>query len=380
MNSQRHIWPELTISIAGTFILSNWKELLNEVLCELFEQSSLGFNNCDLMECQLVYDIPNHDESIALSIYKLAEVCPSVEIFKGGLHANHWNALGEAAKSYWKQLKHLPEPQWSMYNDHREFRRILLLLPSFINLTHLTVTPTYDIPILTDFNEVISQYPNLMKDESSPGYFNRYDVLSMQAHSKLKIPDVVTMFHCDTFEYIMRKFPNLGCCSVNLHLDEDYNCHMVESIDRLKELFKNQNVIKEVYLNMPTSFGVYHLTYVLLSECEGLGKLTRKFLNAGPVMNSSLITLKLIFTKLQPEVLSAYSCALPRLHNLIIELIYMCTKLFLFVIDMPRTKFSHLQVHLESNLFSINMTGSEIKDTSDKSVLLEIALQKSGLK
>lgn len=65
-----------------------------------------------------------------------------------------------------------------------------------------------------------------MKDESSPGYFNRYDVLSMQAHSKLKIPDVVTMFHCDTFEYIMRKFPNLGCCSVNLHLDEDYNCHM----------------------------------------------------------------------------------------------------------------------------------------------------------
>lgn len=191
-----------------------------------------------------------------------------------------------------------------------------------------------------------------MKDESSPGYFNRYDVLSMQAHSKLKIPDVVTMFHCDTFEYIMRKFPNLGCCSVNLHLDEDYNCHMgpwiardypeklwefqeylnsrsydgfytygsiplikeylqhiknsviwisstkstsplleirhdnttwiihntVESIDRLKELFKNQNVIKEVYLNMPTSFGVYHLTYVLLSECEGLGKLTRKVL------------------------------------------------------------------------------------------------------
>ncbi|ORE14973.1 hypothetical protein CU097_004213 [Rhizopus azygosporus] len=108
--------------------------------------------------------------------------------------------------------------------------------------------------------------------------------------------------------------------------------------------------------------------------------LEAEFLNAGPVMNSSLITLKLIFTKLQPEVLSAYSCALPRLHNLIIELIYMCTKLFLFVIDMPRTKFSHLQVHLESNLFSINMTGSEIKDTSDKSVLLEIALQKSGLK
>lgn len=66
-------------------------------------------------------DIPNHDESIALSIYKLAEVCPSVEIFKGGLHANHWNALGEAAKSYWKQLKHLPEPQWSMYNDQSTF-------------------------------------------------------------------------------------------------------------------------------------------------------------------------------------------------------------------------------------------------------------------
>ncbi|CEG82239.1 hypothetical protein RMATCC62417_16345 [Rhizopus microsporus] len=379
--------------------MSNWKELPNEILCELFEQSRFDFSSRDLVECQLVCknwrnhasfvlyrelvfyncwhigkftecmqnsslgslvqgitfwcptedDIPNHDELLASFIYKLAEVCPNVEIFKGDLHANHWNALGEAARSYWKQLKQLPEPQWFMYNaqtafvnyytpasvyrrtlthitlppilsSSREFKRIFPLLKSFINLTHLAVTPTYDIPILMDFDEAISQCLNLMRfsidsglnmmNKRGPGYFKRYDVLSMQPHPKLKRLDVVTELHCDIFEYIMHKFPNLERCTrdypeqlqgfqeylssrscdrfctygsiplIKEHLQRNTNpvvrisstkpCsplleiqhdnttwiihNTVENIDRLKELLKYQNVIKKIYLNIPVVF------------------------------------------------------------------------------------------------------------------------------
>ncbi|CEG82238.1 hypothetical protein RMATCC62417_16344 [Rhizopus microsporus] len=94
--------------------------------------------------------------------------------------------------------------------------------------------------------------------------------------------------------------------------------------------------------------------------------LEAEFPNLGQVMNSSLIMLKLISTKLQPEVLSAYSCALPGLRNLIIEAIYMRTEPLSFVIDMPRTKFNHLQVHLDSDSFIINMTEGEITYVSEK--------------
>jgi hypothetical protein len=141
---------------------------------------------------------------------------------------------------------------------------------------------------------------------------------------------------------------------------------------------------------MPVIFGVCHLTYVLLSECKGLEKFTYKkgamflleaeFPNPGQAMSSSLITLKLISTKLQPQVLSAYSCALPGLRNLIIEAIYTRAEPLSFVVDMPRTKFNHLQVHLDSDLFIINMTEGEITDISDRPALLEITSQKSGLK
>lgn len=296
--------------------MSNWKELSNEILCELFEQSRFGFNSRDLVKCQLVcknwrkhasivlyhglvfcdswniekftecmqnssleslvqkmdfrchyeHKIPNYDERIISLIYKLAETCPNVKIFKGMLRASHWNALGEVAGSCWKQLKQLPEPQWSASSDQntfesyytiasvcrrtlthitlpptlpssQEFKRILPLLPPFINLTHLTVSPIYRNPTLMDFDETIQQYPNLMcfaiipfvdmTGERNPDFYKRYDVPSTQPHLKLKKLVAVTELHCDMIDYIMHKFPNLECCNLYQSLDdEDHFRHM----------------------------------------------------------------------------------------------------------------------------------------------------------
>ncbi|PHZ08389.1 uncharacterized protein RHIMIDRAFT_269221 [Rhizopus microsporus ATCC 52813] len=288
--------------------MPNWKELHKEILCEIFKELRSNFSRQDLVECQLVcknwqkyaslifyreisfrehlqmekfikcmqnnnlrnlvqeiafwydkYDKCQHDERTISLFYELAETCPNVQIFKGTLRTSHWDALGRAVGSYWKQLKQLPEPEWSIYSHQNtftnyytlasvchstlthvtlppippswpEFKRVLPLLPFFINLTHLTVNSDYIGSTLMDYDEVIQQCPNLMCFtlnsnkkiiERAHDYTKYYNVLSMRPHLKLKKLVVERDLHQDIIDYIMHKFPNLECCNVHLSVNDD---------------------------------------------------------------------------------------------------------------------------------------------------------------
>ncbi|ORE00876.1 hypothetical protein BCV72DRAFT_339789 [Rhizopus microsporus var. microsporus] len=167
-----------------------WKELPNEILYEIFEQLKSNFVLHDLVECQLVcknwrkhasfilYRKLTFDgclqgekliecmqnsslrslvheikfwrnrridnERIMSLIYKLAETCPNVEIFKDNLRINHWKALGGAVRNYWKQLKQLPEPHWSMYNDENTFANYYTVATVCRRThTHLVLPPVH---------------------------------------------------------------------------------------------------------------------------------------------------------------------------------------------------------------------------------------------
>ncbi|CEI89310.1 hypothetical protein RMCBS344292_03673 [Rhizopus microsporus] len=279
--------------------MPNRKRSPNEILCEIFKKLRIQ----DLVECQLVcknwrkyaslilyrelgfrkrlqvenfikcmqnsslgslvqeiaFWCPDYDEKIISLIFKLAETCPNVQKFKGTLHIRHWNALGGAVGSYWKQLKQLPEPQWSMNSDlnvftnyytlasvchsaltcivlppippyRSQFKIIFPLLPFFINLTHLIANSDYRSSTLMDYDEVIQQCPNLMCFtldsnlniiDGDYGDTKRYDVFSMQPYLKLRRLVVERDLHQDTFDYIIHKFPNLECCNVHLSVNEE---------------------------------------------------------------------------------------------------------------------------------------------------------------
>ncbi|CEI97341.1 hypothetical protein RMCBS344292_11476 [Rhizopus microsporus] len=432
----------------------------------------------------------DNDERIISLIHKLAETCPNVEIFKGELCGSQWDALEGAVGSYWKQLKQLPEPDWSMHSDENtlanyytlaslcrrtlthialpptlptspQFTKVLPLLSSFISLTHLTVTPTVRRSTLMEFDEAIQQCPNLMcfsvnfspdiPIETTVGDTKRYDVSSMQPHFKLKKLEVDLCLHQDTFDYIMHKFPNLECCNVYLsvnegllnhigswltkhyeeklrafqkylsnrscdwfstfrsfplieeylqrttspvvriyardsswlHIKQDNTTWIIdntrESADRLKELFKYQHNIKEAEMEAVGDHDTDHLMLTLLSECKGLEKLTYiKSLKgislitlpaSNQILSSSLITLKLNAMGIPLEALMAFSYAYPELRNLIIE--GFCSGK-MSQIDMPKTKFNHLQIHVGTRI--------SVFDEVTETVLLKITSQKSSPK
>ncbi|RCH98590.1 hypothetical protein CU097_007605 [Rhizopus azygosporus] len=522
--------------------MSRWKELPNEILCEIFEQLKSNSGLYELIECQLVcknwrkhasstlyrelgfdgclqgekftkcmqnsclgslvreitiwcYSKDETERLISL-IYKLAETCPNVEVFDGALRHSHWDALRGAVGSYWKQLKRLPEPHWSMRSDEdtfsnyytlayvcrrtlthivlpptspfsSQFTRVLPLLPFFIGLTHLTVAPNIRMPTLMEFDEAIQQCPNLTcftvhlspgaPIEAIAGDTNRYDVFSIQPHFKLKKLEVKICLHQDTFDYIMHTFPNLECCNVHLFFNEDLlnrigswmtrhyeeklrafqkylssrKCDWFwtfgsfpvieylqrttnpvvriyasffpslriqqdnitwtmdntrENTDRLQGLFKKCHVIKEAYMKASGNHDIDHPILALLSECKGLEKLTFETTSRGisliksrvsnQILSSSLITLKLIVTEIRPEALTAFSYAYPELRNLVIESCYFGNMSPMFEIDMPKTNFNHLQIHLVVGLFIHGGCESEVK----KPVILEITSQKSRSK
>ncbi|CEI88846.1 hypothetical protein G6F70_001696 [Rhizopus microsporus] len=529
--------------------MSNWKELPAEILCEIFKQIRSYNIEHHLVECQLVcknwrkyasfifyrelsfrtrlqvkkfikcmqnsslgsavqeiafwcdiYDTcSDYNEKIILLIYKLAETCPNVEIFKCNLHSSHLRALVRAVESYWKQLKQVPEPQWFMSSDlnistnyyaltffcHRtlthltlpptypfdpEFKRFMRLLPFYINLTHLTVTPGYSNSTIMDFDETIQQCPNLtcftiqpcliMTAEIAPDYTKRRKIFTMEPHLKLKKLVADTNLHQDTLDYIMHKFPNLECCNLFLSIDQDHaerieywismrypkqlrkfqeylsgrrcdwffayasfplieeylqhstdsvvrisstkrhypSFHMKqgnitwiirdtrEDIDRLTRIFeKHQGIIKKAYLDMSEIYTPSHQLQTFFLEWKGLeefnfNKSSMDVPVSEQILNPSLTTLRLTAKHLSSEVLSAYSFALPELRNLIIETSYWFGGPSSLVVDMPKTKFNHLKIHISIGSSIMNMLCSSIKEALDKPVLLEILSQKSGQK
>ncbi|ORE02221.1 hypothetical protein BCV72DRAFT_309318 [Rhizopus microsporus var. microsporus] len=192
---------------------------------------------------EITFWCPDYDEKIVSLIYNLAETCPNVQISKGNLHVRHWGALGGAVGSYWKQLKQLPEPQWSMSSDlnvftnyytlasvchntlthvtlppipptRSQFNIVFPLLPFFINLTHLIVNSDYSSSTLMVYDEVIQQCPNLMcftLDSNLNIIYGDYGDTKQRE------------LHQDTFDYVIHKFPNLGCCNVHLSVDDILN-------------------------------------------------------------------------------------------------------------------------------------------------------------
>ncbi|ORE17434.1 hypothetical protein BCV71DRAFT_235790 [Rhizopus microsporus] len=304
-----------------------------------------------------------------------------------------------------------------------------------------------------EYDEAIQQCSSLMsfeidicrnvRDVWNPGYYKRYDVLSMQPHLKLKKLVAATELYQDTSDYIMHKFPNLECCNVKLSLDEEHihslgpwltrvyaeklrefqkyrrsrRCDLLyiygtipliegclhsttnhvirisfpeidssllhiqhdnttwvirnttERLDKLKELFRRQNVIKEALLNMYNNSEDSPLVHILLSGCTELEKFTYK----KDVMRFSQTEFP---DAGQPEILSACSHALPELHNLVIENDCEISDPTLFVIDMYRTRFDHLQV----DLFTALCFPTRSEETFDQPVLLEAMAQKSGAK
>ncbi|CEG63913.1 hypothetical protein RMATCC62417_00979 [Rhizopus microsporus] len=516
--------------------MSRWEELPNEILYEIFELVRFNFGLHELVECQLVckswrkyasfilyrklvlFDCfpgeqftecmqnsslgslvkeinfrcykEDNDERVISLIHKLAETCPNVEIFEGELCDGQWDTLGEAVGRYWKQLKQLPRPDWSMDTDENtfanyytlasvcrrtlthialpptlptspQFTKVLPLLPSFISLTHLTVTPKVRRSTLIEFDEAIQQCPNLtcfsvnfypgIPIETTGGDTKRYDVSSMQPHFKLKKLEADICLHQDTFDYIMHKFPNLECCNVNLAVNEDLLNHIEswltkhyeeklrtfqkylsnrrcdwfftfrsfplieeylqrttgpvvriyardsswlhikqdnitwiidntrESTDRLKELFKYQHDIKEAEIVVAGYHDTDHFMLALLSECKGLEKLTYiktskgispiTLLASNQILNSSLITLKLKAMGIELEALAAFSYAYPELRNLSIQ--GFCSGK-MSQIDMPKTKFNHLQIHANTLI--------SVFDEVIEAVLLQITSQKSSPK
>ncbi|CEI91675.1 hypothetical protein RMCBS344292_05958 [Rhizopus microsporus] len=228
---------------------------------------------------------PDYNERIISLIYKLAETCPNVQTFKGTLHASHWCALGGVIGTYWKQLKQLPEPQWFSYRDldtfmnyytlasvcrctlihvtlppmppsRPEFKRVLPLLPFFINSTHLTVNSDYSCSTLMDYDEVIQQCPNLMcftlncnrnAIDRDYGDFKRYNVFSMQPHLNLKKLVIERDLHQDTTDYIMHKFPNPECCNVRLSVNKD----LLDRIEPWRRIYYEEKLRKfQKYLTL----------------------------------------------------------------------------------------------------------------------------------
>ncbi|PHZ16815.1 uncharacterized protein RHIMIDRAFT_266876 [Rhizopus microsporus ATCC 52813] len=157
-----------------------------------------------------------------------------------------------------------------------------------------------------------------------------------------------------------------------------------ENTDKLTELYKKYpHAIKEVYMKTFGNHETDHLLRAILSECKGLEKLTCEKIGeafspiespvSNQILSSSLIALRLIVTEIQPEALSVYSYAFPELRNLIIESFYFDEIPPVFEIDMSKAKFSHLQIHLDSDLFIPDGCESEVKE-----VVLEITSQKSS--
>lgn len=146
-----------------------------------------------------------------------------------------------------------------------------------------------------------------------------------------------------------------------------------ENTDKLKELLKKYYVIKEAYMKSSGNHEGGYLMQALLSECKGLENLIYKKTAKGSspinfpvskqILSSSLITLKLIVTEIRLEALTAYSYAFPELRNLIIESCYFYKTPPIFKIDMPKTNFSHLQIHLDIDLFITGGRESEVKKT-----------------
>lgn len=88
------------------------------------------------------------------------------------------------------------------------------------------------------------------------------------------------------------------------------------------------------------------------------------------ILSPSLTTLKLIAKHLRPEVLPAYSRALPELRNLTIETIHRFFDSPSFIVNMTKTNINHLKVYLDIGL-------PIKKDKLHKPVLLEILSKKS---
>ncbi|CEG84163.1 hypothetical protein RMATCC62417_18008 [Rhizopus microsporus] len=206
------------------------------------------------------------------------------------------------------------------------------------------------------------------------------------------IPLIKEYLHNATSHVIRIYFPEID--SSLLHIQQDNTTWVIrnttENLDGLRELFRRQNVIKETYLNMYNDSEDSPLMHIFLSGCRGLEKLAYKkddmqisqteFPNIGYDLDSSLITLNLSTTDLNLGVLIAYSCVLPELHNLVIEIDYRISGPPLSVIDMCRTKFDHLQVNLFILHFFPTMSESGMKAVPNKPVLLEIMMQKSDAK
>lgn len=66
---------------------------------------------------------------------------------------------------------------------------------------------------------------------------------------------------------------------------------------------------------------------------------------------------------------------MPELRNLIIETNYWFGGPSSLVVDMPKTKFNHLKIHISIGSSIMNMFRISIKEALDKPVLLEILSQ-----